>query len=145
MKIIIIIIFIYTIFIAASTNNNSNEYKKEESCSVLRSHHDELCSILNISETTLLSLARKLYTRRIIDKPTELKVRRIKGSEGADILMENVEMKIEQNHEYLLIVLQIMEKQEYLHDVVKRMRENEGITYITPCIPILYLSVHFHT
>ena len=90
-------------------------------------------------------MARQFYTCRIIDKPTKLEVCRMKGSEGADILMENVEMKIEQNHECLLIVLQIMKNQECLHDVVRRMRENEGITYTISCIPILYLCVHFHT
>ena len=49
-------------------------------------------------------------------------------------------MKVEQNHEYLLVVLEIMESQECLCEVVRRMRGgNEGITYTTPCMPILVL------
>ena len=130
---------IYTFFIVASTNNNSDDYKKEESCNVLRCHHGELCSILNISETTLLSLAGRFYARSIIDNPTKLEVRRVKGFEGADILMEHVELKVEQNHECLGEVLEIMENEECLCDVVKRM--NEGITYATPYIPISSFSL----
>ena len=65
-------------------------------------------------------------------------VRRKKGFEGASILMDHVEMKVGQNRDCLDRVLQIMEKQEYLCDVVTTMKkENEGnITlHIILCIP----------
>ena len=65
-------------------------------------------------------------------------VRCKKGFEGASILMDHVEMKVGQNHDCLDRVLQIMKEQEYLHDVVMRMKKkNEGnITlHIILCIP----------
>ena len=93
---------------------------------MLRDYHDKLCSILNTSESTLLSLASGFYTRRIIDQNAKIDVRRVKGFEGADILMDHVETKVDQNHECLEVVLQIMEKHESLCNVVRRMRRGKG-------------------
>ena len=59
-----------------------------------------------------------------------LEVNREKGFKGANILMDHVEMKVEQNHEYLPKVLQIMEKQECLYDVVMTMKK-ENISTVT--------------
>ena len=113
----------YYCFIFPSKDFN----KQEESVSVLRDNRVALCRTLNTSEPTLLSLNCELYAHRIIDQPTMLEVNREKGFKGANILMDHVEMKVEQNHEYLPKVLEIMEKQEYLRDVVTTMKkENEG-------------------
>ena len=125
-------------FITASTNNNSKEYGNKESNSVLRNYNDKLCSILNTSESTLLSLSSELYTRRIIDQHTKINVRRVKGFEGADILMDHVETKVDQNHECLDVVLQIMEKQESLCNLVRRMRKGNIIQCCKKTI-LLYL------
>ena len=127
-------------FITASPNNNSKEYRNKESYCVLRNYHDKLCSILNTSESTLLSLASGFYTRRIIDQNAKINVRRVKGFEGADILMDHVETKVDQNHECLEVVLQIMEKHESLCNVVRRMRRGKG--NIIQCYKKLYFCTY---
>ena len=84
-----------------------------------------MCRTLNTSEPALLSLNCELYSHRIIDQPTMLEVNREKGFKGANTLMDYVEMKVEQNHEYLHKVLQIM---ECLCDVVMRMKKENTST-----------------
>ena len=111
-------------------SKDSNEPEQEESVSVSRDNHVALCRTLNTSEPALLSLNCELYAHRIIDQPTMLEVNREKGFKGANILMDFVEMKVEQNHEYLPKVLQIMEKQECLCDVVMTMKK-ENISTVT--------------
>ena len=63
---------------------------------------------------------------RIIDQHTKIHVCCVKGFEGADILMDHVETKVDQNPECLDVVLQIMEKHESLCNVVRRMRRGKG-------------------
>ena len=104
----------------------------------MRNYHDKLCSILNTSESTLLLLASGFYTRRIIDQHTKIDVRRVKGFEGADILMDYVEMNVDQNPECLDVVLQIMEKHESLCNLVRRMRKGN----IIQCCKKLYFCTY---
>ena len=117
---------IIIIIVSYFPSKDSNEPEEEESVSILRDHYAELCKTLTTSESTLLSLNSELYTCRIISQPTMIDVRRKKGFEGASILMDHVVMKVGQNRDCLDKVLQIMKEQEYLHDVVMRMKENEG-------------------
>ena len=109
-------------------SKDSNEPEQEESVSVSRDNHVALCRTLNTSEPALLSLNCELYSHRIIDQSTMFEVNREKGFKGANIFMDYVEMNVEQNHDYLDKLLQIIEKQECLHDVVMRMKKENTST-----------------
>ena len=90
---------------------------------VLRSKHAELCRLLNVSESTLLSLTAELYAKEIIDMNIKIEVRNKGGFSGADILLTHVQMKIEQNPEHLAIVQKALEKEQFLDDIVKKMNK----------------------
>ena len=83
----------------------------------LKSYHGDICNVLNRSEKTLIMFAGMLYRKRITDVHTNNAVIRRKGSEGADILMDRVEIKVKKNLKHLKRVLGIMEKLEGLKTI----------------------------
>ena len=92
------------------------------SSSVLRSNHAELCRLLHVSESTLLSLTVELYAKGIIDLNVKIDVLKNGGFAGADMLLTHVQIKIEQNPEHLDIVQKAMEREHFLHEIVKKMK-----------------------
>ena len=87
----------------------------------LKSHHGDICDVLSRSEETLIMFSGMLYGKRIIDVHTKNTVIRKKGSEGADILMNTVEMKVEQTPRHLKRVLRLMKKLEDLETISHRI------------------------
>ena len=89
---------------------------------VLRSNHAELCRLLNGSKPTLLSLTAELYAKRIIGMNIKIDVQDKGGFSGADILLTHVQMKIEQSPEHLDIVQKALENEQFLDEIVKKMK-----------------------
>ena len=87
----------------------------------LRSYHGNICAVLSRSEETLIMFAGMLYGKRIIDVHTKNAVIRKKGSEGADILMDRVEMKVEQTPKHLKRILRVMKKLEDLETISRKI------------------------
>ena len=92
------------------------------SSSVLRTKHAELCRLLNGSEPTLLSLTAELYAKGIIGVDIKIDVRNKGGFSGADILLTHIQMKIEQSPEHLDIVQKALENEQFLDEIVKKMK-----------------------
>ena len=94
---------------------------------VLREYHGEICDVLNVSKDSLLSFTQKLFAVNIINRDTKISVTRIEGEEGADTLLDHIEIKVEQNPDCLQVVLELMENDEYLRHIVKKIKdEYEG-------------------
>ena len=94
---------------------------------VLREYHGEICDVLNVIKDSLLSFTQELFAVNIINRDTKISVIRIGGKEGADILLDHIEMKVEQNPDCLQVVLKLMENDEYLRHIVKKIKgEYEG-------------------
>ena len=87
----------------------------------LKSYHGDICGVLSRSEETLITFAVMLYGKRIIDVHTKNAVIGRKGSEGADILMDRVEMKVEQTPRHLKRVLRMMKKLEDLETISRKI------------------------
>ena len=87
----------------------------------LRSYHGDICVVLSRSEETLILFAVMLYGKRIIDVHTKNTVIRKKGGEGADILMDKVEMKVEQTPRHLKRILRMMKKLEDLETISRKI------------------------
>ena len=87
----------------------------------LKPYHGDICDILIRSEETLIMFAGMLYGKRIIDVHTKNAVIRRKGSEGAEILMDRVEMKVEQTPRHLKRILRVMKKLEDLETIGRKI------------------------
>ena len=87
----------------------------------LRSYYGDICDVLSRSEETLIMFAGKLYGKRIIDVHTKNAVIRKKGSEGADMLMDRVTMKVEQTPRHLKRILMLMKKFEDLETISRKI------------------------
>ena len=48
-------------------------------------------------------------------------VTRAGGKEGASVLLDHIEMKVEQNPDCLQVVLKLMENDEYLRHIVRKI------------------------
>ena len=95
----------------------------------LRYHHNELCKVFNCAaDEVLLDFAGELYSKHIIDRETKIAVSRKKGYEGADILMDRVEIKIDQSPTSLVIVLQVMAKVEILKHILEKIQKKREAT-----------------
>ena len=68
------------------------------------------------------SFAQKLFSRNIINRDTNISVIHIGGKNGADKLLDHIQMKVEQNPDCLHVVLQLMEKDEYLRYFAKKIK-----------------------
>ena len=90
---------------------------------MLRSNHADLCRLLNGSEPNVLSLTAELYAKGIIDTNIKIDVRNKGGFSGADILLTHVQMKVEQSPEHLDIVQKAMENEQFLREIVKKMKK----------------------
>ena len=87
--------------------------------------------MLNVSKDSLLSFTLQLFAAKIISKDTRICVTRTGGKEGAGILLDHIEMKVEQNPDCLHEVLKLMENDEYLCHIVKKIKGEEiDINYI---------------
>ena len=84
----------------------------------LRRRHSHLCEVLDISETTFRSLVARLYSIGMIDTLTKTSILRKPGHEGADKLMDLLEMKVDAKPERLHTILDIMMQEEALRDVI---------------------------
>ena len=93
---------------------------------VLRFHNSMLCEVLNSSEATFNSLNKSLYEEGVIDYM-------VADSEKHNLL-NLVRMKVDDKPHCLEMVFQLMEKEEPLQFIVKKMREG---LYI-----ILYIYVY---
>ena len=89
---------------------------------VLRSKHADLCRLLNGSEPTLLSLTTELYAKGIIGVNIQIDVLKKGGFAGANILLAHIQMKIEQSPEHLDIVQKALENEQFLDEIVKKMK-----------------------
>ena len=92
----------------------------------MRLHYADLCKLLNNSEPTLNSLTNELFAKGIIDTDVMIDIKK-KSVNGADILLVHVLMKIEGNAQHLDVVQKALEKEQSLHDIVEKMKE-EGQT-----------------
>ena len=90
---------------------------------VLRSNHAKLCQLLNTSEPTLLSLTTELYAKKIIGTNIKIDVLSKKGYNGADILLTHVQMSIEQSPKQLDTIQKAMENEQFLDEIVKKMKK----------------------
>lgn len=111
---------------------------------VLRRRHSKVCEVLDVSETTFRSLVGKLFSAGTIDMTTKATVLRKLGHEGADKLMDILEMKVEARPDRLQSILEIMVQEESLRDIfVDVVKETEDVTSggsnhaHTPMIPNL--------
>ena len=74
----------------------------------------------------MLSFAQKLYACHIISSDTKISVTRKGGRKGADSLLDHI-IIVEQNADCLHVVLKLMEDNEYLCHIAKKIKgEIEG-------------------
>ena len=92
-------------------NNESTQY-----C-ILRSRSSDVCSSLSNSEESLLRFAGKLYDKELIDIGTKADVRRKKGYEGADIMMDYLLTKLKDSPALFTSVINIMKEVELLKTI----------------------------
>ena len=112
-------LFISYLIIEMDCSDNSHTVI---SSSVLRSNHAELCRLLNVSKSTLLSLTVELYAKEIIACNVKIDVLKKGGFAGADMLLTHVQMKIEQSPEHLDIIQKAVEKEQFLEEIVRKMK-----------------------
>lgn len=100
---------------------------------VLRKRHSRVCEALDASDITLRTVVGKFYSIDMIDSTTKAAILRKMGHEGADMLMDLLEMKVDSRPERLQPIIEIMVQEEPLRDVfqdiieVKEgLRENNG-------------------
>ena len=84
----------------------------------LRRKHSKVCQVLDISETTFRSVVAGLFSVGMIDISTKSAVLRKLGHEGADKLMDMLEMKVDAKPERLSVIVDVMMQEEALRDVL---------------------------
>ena len=90
---------------------------------MLRQHHGKLLEILHRAEpTTLRSLCTNLYSKGIIDQAVKNDILGKGGQQGAIVLLDHVQSKVENESGHMEAVLQIMEHENSLRAIVKDMR-----------------------
>ena len=99
--------------------------RRENKSDILRHNFDELGNVLATSNTTMITLAGKLFAKCIIDMPTKSEILATKGLEGANLLLDLVMIKIDQRPERLEAFLLIMEELECLQDILKKIRKEQ--------------------
>ena len=84
----------------------------------------ELCKKLELNERALTKLAVDFESVEIIDAGDSAEVKRMKGMDGASHLLTLVCAKIDESgSDCLKTVFQVLEKQQFLSDIVKKMKE----------------------
>ena len=90
----------------------------------MRSHHRDLCRVLNFSTTTLSSLTLELFAKNIIELDVKMEVLQKGGIAGADVLLTHVLMKTEHNPEHLDIVQKALENEHTLVEIIEKMKKD---------------------
>ena len=99
---------------------------KLDASDILVSHHNVICKVLSVSKTTLISLTGKLFEVRIVDRATKIAVISKGGYEGADTLLDHVEIRVDNNPQLLHTVLEAMRELKALKDVVEQIDNWKG-------------------
>lgn len=81
---------------------------------ILQSFSGQVCERLSVADESLLLFSGKLFEKNIIDKATKNNVRRTKGYEGADILIDHVMEKLEDNPLLFEDVIKLMKEVDLL-------------------------------
>lgn len=97
---------------------SSNSFRPND---ILRSQSSRVCTILSGSDDLLLLFAGKLYDKGIIDRLTKNEVRRTKGYEGADIMMDYLLTKLGEQPSLFETVLDLMKEIELLSTVAAEL------------------------
>ena len=90
---------------------------------VMRCHHDEVCTIFDNVESSLLPLVLKFYEKGIIDERTKNEICHQSKRQGADIMMKYLRMKAENNPEIFQTVLELMGEVNVLQTVVPKIKD----------------------
>ena len=95
--------------------------------------------MLNVSKDSLLSFTQELFGAKIIDRNTKISVNSKGGKQGADALLDLIGTKVKMYPNYLQEVLELMEKNENLCPIVKKIKdEYEGEEIVISLIWIRY-------
>ena len=95
----------------------------ESPSDVLVSDHNDICKILDASETTLISLTGKLFQLRIVDRPTKIDIMSKGGYIGADTLLDHVETRVDNNPQVLITVFEAMRENTALKDITEQLEK----------------------
>lgn len=87
------------------------------SSDILKSVSAQVCQKLSVAEDSLLLFSGKLFEKSIIDKATKNSVRRTKGYEGADILMDYLMEKLEGSPLLLDDIVSLMKQIDLLQPI----------------------------
>lgn len=98
--------------------------------SVIKLHYAELSSILGSFPNVLLSISGELYQESIISLKTKTSINRSGGIDGAHMLLDHVQMKLEQSGSYLPLVIGILRKEEALSDVTRKMEDSSESSWL---------------
>ena len=91
---------------------------------VVRTFQGDLCRKINEFPNELLPLALDFQGKGIIGRHESKKVKEKQGMDGIVLLLDYVCDKIDKtNSDCLKTVFQVLEKQEFLSDIVKEMKE----------------------
>ena len=91
---------------------------------VIRRHFTQLANQLAVSSDLLLSVSVGFYQYNIIDRVTKAEVNNKGGLVGADILLTQIEMKVEQSpNDYLVPVMNVLRDEVALRDTVRKMED----------------------
>lgn len=85
--------------------------------SVLKQRHSKVCEALDASDATLRAVVTRFYSLGLIDATTKSAILRRLGHEGADMLMDLLEMKVDSKPERLQLILETMVQDQSLRDV----------------------------
>lgn len=96
---------------------------------VLRTESSNICSKLGNSDESLLLFAGKLFDKSIIDRGTKADVRRTKGYEGADIMMDYLLTKLEERPDLFETIINLMKEVELLVAIATKL-EHSGASGI---------------
>ena len=81
---------------------------------ILQSQSSSICTKLGNSDDSLLLFAGKLFDKGIINRETKTDVRRTKGYEGADIMIDYVISKLEDDPRLFDTVITLMKEIDLL-------------------------------
>ena len=109
------------------------------SSALTRYRGDFITSIQNDS-VVLISLAAVLLTREVIDSETKNDVCSKQCQEGAGILFDNLEKKLEKNPEMLQIILDIMKNEKCLCDIVEKIKSDSEFGMVV-ILNLLFASI----
>ncbi len=111
---------------------------------LLRRRHSLICEALSVSDSTFRTLAGRLFSANIIDMTTKTAVLRKLGHEGADSLMDILEMKVESRPERFDNILEIMIEFDILREIfIERTGPSAGSAIVQP-IPEVHQNTGTH-